>query len=264
MRQTPGISVNGISKKFCKSLRRSIIYGLADITGSSLGIRPNTRQLRKDEFWAVRDVSLSVNKGDMVGLIGQNGSGKTTLLRLLAGVFPPDGGEAILTGRLAALLTVGAGFHRHLSVRDNVYINATILGMSRKEIDEKFDAVIAFSGIGDFIDAPVAVLSDGMYVRLGFSIALAMQPDILLIDEVLAVSDREFREKCIDALRRITQESAAVFVSHNMEIVKKVCNGIVVMNKGTVAFKSKDVAEGIAYYNSLKRDINKKTFGNGK
>jgi lipopolysaccharide transport system ATP-binding protein len=257
--QIPGLSVTGISKKFCKNLRRSMVYGLTDIAGSTLGIRPGARRLRRDEFWAVKGVSLSLNKGDMIGLIGPNGSGKTTLLRLLAGIFPPDDGAATLYGRVAALLTIGAGFHPHLTVRDNVYINGTILGMTRKEIDEKFDAIIAFSGIGDFIQAPVAALSDGMYVRLGFSIALAMKPDIFLIDEVLAVSDREFREKCIDALKKIARESAAIFVSHNMEIVLKICNGIVVMNRGAVAYESKNVAEGIAYYNSLKRDSSNNT-----
>ncbi len=229
-------------------------YGLTDITRSSLGITANTRQLRQDEFWAVRGISLSLNKGDVVGVIGPNGSGKTTLLRLLAGIFPPDDGEAILYGRVAALLTIGAGFHPHLTVRDNVYINGTILGMTRKEIDDKFDAIITFSGIGDFIRAPVAALSDGMYVRLGFSIALAMKPDIFLIDEVLAVSDREFREKSAKALEKIAQESAAIFVSHNMEMVQRICNRIIVMNRGSIVHTSDDVTEGIEYYNSLTRD----------
>ena len=229
-------------------------YGLTDIIRCTLGIDTNTRQLRKDEFWAVKDVSLSMNKGDVIGLVGPNGSGKTTLLRLLARIFPPDSGEAVVYGRIAALLTIGAGFHPHLTVRDNVYINGTILGMTRKEIDEKFDTIIAFSGIKDFIGAPVAALSDGMYVRLGFSIALAMQPDIFLIDEVLAVGDREFREKCREALEKIAQQSAVFFVSHNMEMVQRICNRIIVMNRGSIVHMSDDVREGIEYYKSLRRN----------
>jgi len=251
---TPYLSVDNLSKKFCKNLRRSMWYGLTDITRSSLGITTKTRQLRKDEFWSVKDVSLSLSKGEIIGLIGPNGSGKTTLLRLLARIFPPDSGEAVVYGRVAALMTIGAGFHPHLTVRDNVYINGTILGMTRKEIDEKFDAIIAFSGIGDFIRAPVAALSDGMYVRLGFSIALAMKPDIFLIDEVLVVSDREFREKSMKALEKIAQESAVIFVSHNMEMVQRICNRVIVMNRGSIVHTSDDVTGGIEYYNSLKRN----------
>lgn len=245
------ISASHLSKKFCKNLRRSMFYGLSDITKCALGVRPDTQRLRRDEFWAVDDMSFELAKGQVLGIIGPNGSGKTTLLRMLAQIFPPDRGEAVIQGRVAALLTLGAGFHPHMTVYENIYINGTILGMTRREIDEKLDSIIDFSGIKDFIRAPVAALSDGMYIRLGFSIAIAINPDIFLIDEILAVGDKEFREKCIEEINKVSQESTILFVSHNMEMVERICNRIIVLNRGKMVHEGSDVSGGIEYYYSV-------------
>lgn len=247
------ISTQNLSKKFCKNLRRSMLYGLIDIAKGTFGIRSNSQDLRKDEFWALDNVSFELKKGEVLGVIGPNGSGKTTLLRLLAKIFPPDKGVAVIQGRVATLLTIGAGFHPHMTVQENMYINGTILGMSSKEIDEKYQSIINFSGIRDFEKAPVAALSDGMYLRLGFSIAIAMEPDIYLIDEVLSMGDKEFRNKCIEEIKRISQRSSVVFVSHNMEMTKKVCNRVIVMNKGKKVYESRDAPDGIEYYNSIQK-----------
>lgn len=247
------LSVNNFSKKFCKNLRRSMLYGITDIVKSSFGIRPDTTRIRKDEFWAVDNISFKCGKGDILGIIGANGSGKTTLLRMLAGIFPPDKGNAELTGRVSAILSPGAGFHPHMTVRENIYVNGTILGMTRLEIDEKFDFIIAFSGIKDFINAPVAALSTGMHVRLGFSIALAVKSDIFLIDEILSIGDSRFREKSIAELKKISQESTILFVSHNMEMIRSICNRIIVLHKGRMVHEGSDVAGGIEYYYSIAR-----------
>ncbi len=248
------LSIENFSKKFCKNLKRSMLYGITDIMKSSFDIRPDTTRLRNDEFWAVNNICFECRKGDVLGIIGANGSGKTTLLRILAGIFPPDMGKAELTGRVSAILSPGAGFHPHMTVRENIYVNGTILGMKRSEIDEKFDFIINSSGIKDFIDAPVAALSTGMHVRLGFSIALAVKSDIFLIDEILSIGDNRFREKCIEEITRRSKESIVLFVSHNMKMVKRVCNRIVVLHKGRMVHESSDVACGIEYYTSLQRN----------
>ena len=229
-----------------------MFYGLADIIKSSIGIVSDNKTLRRDEFWAVDNITFKLDKGDILGIIGPNGSGKTTLLRILAKIFPPDKGEAFIQGRVATLLTIGAGFHPHMTVHENIYINGTILGMTRKEIDGKFDQIIDFSGIKDFLNAPVAALSNGMYVRLGFSIALAMEPDIFLIDEVLSIVDREFREKSIDEIIKNAQNALILFVSHNMETIQRVCNRIIVLHKGKLVHEGSDVEKGIEHYYSIR------------
>ena len=249
-----GMAVRCLSKKFCKNLRRSMLYGLSNIAKSTAGVKPDNTYLRKDEFWAVNNISFELGKGQVCGIIGSNGSGKTTLLRVLAQIFPPDNGEAVIHGRVASLLTLGAGFHPHMTVKENVYVNGTILGMTHSEIDRKVDEILSFSGIKDFINTPVAALSDGMYIRLGFSIALAIKPDIFLIDEILAVGDKMFREKCVEEITERSKHSITLFVSHNMEMVKRICNRIIVLHKGEMVHESDDVAGGIAYYDTLKRN----------
>ena len=157
-----------------------------------------------------------------------------------------------MQGRVVTLLTIGAGFHPHMTVQENVYINGTILGMSSKEIDEKYQSIIDFSGIKGFEKAPVAALSDGMYLRLGFAIAIAMEPDIYLIDEVLSIGDNEFRKRCIEEINKLSKKLSVIFVSHNMEMIREVCNRIIVLKKGTVVFESNNVNEGIEFYRLLK------------
>lgn len=246
------LTVRDFSKKFCKNLRRSIFYGITDVIKSSFNFQPDTFNIRKDEFWAVDNITFKLKKGDALGIIGSNGSGKTTLLRMLAGILPPDKGEAITQGRVSSLLSLGVGFHPYMTVKENIYINGTILGMNRKEIDEMFDFIIDFSGVKDFIKAPAGVLSAGMKVRLGFSIAIAVKPDIFLVDEVLSVGDKKFREKCINQIKMTGNNTITIFISHNMEMVRGICNRIVVMDKGKIIHDANDIEKGIEYYNSLR------------
>jgi len=190
------VKVEHVSKKYCKSLKRSMFYGVHDIGRNMVGLSAHSERLRDGEFWAVDDVSFELKKGETLGIIGPNGSGKTTLLKMLNGIFWPDKGKITVRGRVGALIAVGAGFHPLLTGRENININGAILGMSKKEINEKFDDIVEFADIGDFIDYPVKFYSSGMYVRLGFAVAVHCKPDILLVDEVLAVGDLGYTFKC--------------------------------------------------------------------
>lgn len=245
------VKVEGVSKKFCKSLNLSMLYGMKDISGNMLGKAPDTARLRAGEFWSVDDVSFEVRRGECLGLIGPNGAGKSTLLKLLNGIISPDKGRIEIQGRIGALIEVTAGFHPMLTGRENIYINGAILGFSKKEIEKKFDEIVEFSGLGDFIDSPVKHYSSGMNVRLGFAIAAQMEPDVLLIDEVLAVGDVGFTIKCFNAIAKIIQKAAVILVSHNMPQVARICSDICVIHKGNVAFKGKEVATGINQYFSM-------------
>jgi len=229
------IKVENVSKKYCISLKRSMLYGVRDIARNTLGLSSHSDKLRKDEFWALDDVSFEVKKGETLGIIGPNGAGKTTMLKMLNGIFWPDKGKITVRGRVGALIEVGAGFHPLLTGRENVYINAAILGMTKKEVDEKFNDIIEFAEIGDFIDTPVKFYSSGMYVRLGFAIAIHCEPEILLIDEVLAVGDMNFRTKCYAKMSEILDKGCAlVFVSHNMVAMHRVCKRVILLKKGKV------------------------------
>ena len=258
------VAVKNLSKKFCKNLRRSMGYGIADLTKNLVGIKTDSTQLRRDEFWAVDDINFELRKGEVLGLIGVNGSGKTTLLRLLSGIFPPDKGEIMIKGRVGALIALGAGFHPHMTGRENVYLNGAILGLKREEIDAQFGKIIEFSEIGSFINAPVATYSSGMRVRLGFSVAMAMNPDVLLIDEVLAVGDMSFRIKCLNAINDLMQNAAVIFVTHSMQYVSYICTKIMVLNKGSIDYYSNEVKEGIDHYLSHFKRIEKRVSGSGR
>jgi len=241
------VSFKNVSKKFCKRLRRSMAYGIMDLTKNLVGVKPDSTELRKDEFWALEDINFELRRGETLGLIGPNGSGKTTLLRLLTGIFPPDKGEISIKGRVGALIAVGAGFHPHMTGRENVYLNGAILGMSRKEIDSKFQEIIDFAEIGDFLDAPVSTYSSGMRVRLGFSIAVAIKPEILLIDEILAVGDFKFKTKCFSKLNELKNSGcASIFVSHNLLYILQYTDRCVLLDNGKIgkAGDTKDVCEG--------------------
>ena len=247
------ISARNVSKKFCNNLRLSMAYGIMDLSKNLIGLRPNTENLRKNETWAVNNMSFELKRGEILGLIGVNGSGKTTMLRLLSGIFPPDKGEIVISGKVGMLIAVGAGFHPYMTGRENIYLNGTILGMSRKEIDSKFHDIVSFAEIGDYLDAPVSIYSSGMRVRLGFAIAINIEPDILLIDEILAVGDIAFRAKCFNAIGRISKKSAIIFVSHQMQQVMRLCTKLIVMNKGESVYQGANLAEGIEYYYSQLR-----------
>jgi ABC-type polysaccharide/polyol phosphate transport system ATPase subunit len=245
------IKVERVGKKFSKSLKRSMFYGAADIVQAGLGMMPDASVLRRDEFWAVDDVSFELNRGERLGIIGANGSGKTTILKMLNGIFMPDKGAIGIEGKIGALIQVGAGFHPMLSGRENVYINGAILGMSKKEINRKFDAMIDFADIGDFLDSPVKHYSSGMYVRLGFAIAVHCDPDILLVDEILAVGDARFYSKCIAKINELTaQKTTIVLVSHNMWLIQTMCDRVLLFDHGKIA-KSGDPSECIFEYSKI-------------
>lgn len=247
------IKVEGLYKKFCSNLRRSMYYGTVDVTRSMFGIPYDTGKLRKGEFWALQDINFELKRGETLGLIGQNGCGKTTLLRLLNGIFPPDRGKITINGRIGALIAVGAGFHPHMTGRENIYLNGTILGMSKQEIKRKFDEIVDFAEIGDFLDAPVATYSSGMTVKLGFSIAIHCIPDILLIDEILSVGDLSFNNKSLRKMAEYRENANAIlFISHNLEHIRNLCNKVIVLNKGRIEYYG-DTHSGIVYYEELSR-----------
>lgn len=227
------LAVRGVSKKFCRDLKRSLFYGVQDIASELIGFRQGSRGLRFQEFWALKDVSFELRRGEALGLIGKNGSGKTTLLRIIAGLIKPDTGSVEIEGRIAPLIALGAGFNPILTGRENVYANMSILGLSRREIDEQFEAVIEFAEIGDAIDAPVQSYSSGMAARLGFASAIHTEPDILLIDEVLAVGDVKFRAKCHRKLHELLEQGTSfVLVSHMAHAVMNVCQSAVYLRQG--------------------------------
>lgn len=229
------IKVENMSKKFCRSLKRSMFYGSVDVAKNMLGVKVNTENLRKDEFWALDDISFELKKGEALGIIGKNGSGKTTLLRLLNGIFPPDKGKISLRGRMGALIAVGAGFHPHMSGRENIFLNGTILGMTKEEIKRKYHEIVDFADIGKFIDAPVATYSSGMTVRLGFSIAIHCTPEILLADEVLAVGDLSFVLKCYRKIAEYRDQGGSIIlVSHGMQLVRNTCQKVMWLDHGKV------------------------------
>ena len=200
--------------------------------------------LGESEFWATEDVSFQVNRGEALGIIGSNGAGKSTILKLLCGIMKPTTGEIRVNGKLSALIEVGAGFHGDLTGRENVFLNGTILGMKKEEINRKFDEIVEFSGLGDFIDTPVKRYSSGMYARLGFSVAAHVDPEILIVDEVLSVGDIAFQNKCMEKMRSIVNDGVAViFVSHNVKAVAELCNRAILLDHGKILCDSasKDV-----------------------
>ncbi|MCL4352879.1 MAG: ABC transporter ATP-binding protein [Patescibacteria group bacterium] len=227
------ISVNHASKKFCRNLRHGLVYGLADLGKQALGRDAKRGILRKDEFWAVDDVSFNVKRGETFGIIGDNGSGKSTLLRLLNGIFIPDKGSIAIQGRVGALIAVGAGFHPQMTGRENIYLNGAILGMTRDEIKQKFDSIVNFADIGKFLDAPVSTYSSGMYVRLGFAIAIHCEPDVILVDEILSVGDVKFQKKCVDKITQMRESgSTFVIVSHSPNAIKRLCSRCLLLSRG--------------------------------
>ena len=241
------VKVEGLGKKFCKDLKTSLWYGLKDLVTGMRGNR-GERQLRPKEFWAVKDVSFELRRGECLGLIGHNGAGKSTLLKILNGLINPDAGKVTIKGRVGALIELGAGFNPILTGRENIYNNGAVLGFSRQEITQKLNDIIAFAELEEFIDMPVQNYSSGMKVRLGFAVAAQMEPDVLIIDEVLAVGDMGFVLKCFKTIDRILPNTAVVFVSHNMPMVSRICSQIILMDKGKAIFQSGDVSKAIDLY----------------
>jgi ABC-type polysaccharide/polyol phosphate transport system ATPase subunit len=206
---------------------------------------------RRNEFWALRDVSFAVAEGETLGIIGHNGAGKSTILKLLSSVTVPTSGEIRIYGRLSALIEVGSGFHPELTGRENIYLSGSILGMRRREIADKLERIIEFAGVRDFIDAPVKHYSSGMYVRLGFSIAAHLEPDILLLDEVLAVGDAAFQSKCLDRITELHRQGRTiVFISHDLGAVERLCDRVILLKQGQV-MTTGTAAEVIAAYQEV-------------
>jgi ABC-2 type transport system ATP-binding protein len=220
--------VNGVSKRFVMHKDKSLKERLVNFTAS---------RRHRDDFWALRDVDLDIELGSTVGLVGHNGSGKSTLLKVIGGIIEPTTGIVQRRGRLAALLELGAGFHPDLTGRENVYLNASILGQTRVETDRVFDEIVDFSGIESFIDTQVKFYSSGMYVRLAFAVAIHVDPDLLLVDEVLAVGDEPFQRKCMDKIAQFQSEGRTILlVSHSAEQVGSLCDRVVVLNGGKIRY----------------------------
>jgi len=233
------IQVDHVWKKFRKgevhdSLRELIPALFKRMTGH----KPPKNELNKQEFWALRDVNFEVNRGESLGIIGPNGAGKSTMLKLLSRILKPNRGEYRINGRISALIEVGAGFHPDLTGRENIYLNGTILGMSKSEVKAKEEAIIDFSGVEQFIDTPVKRYSSGMTARLGFAVAAHMEPDVLLVDEVLSVGDARFRQKCISHMRELMRSNVTIiFISHVLDQVRTLCSRTIVLNRGEVDFE---------------------------
>ncbi|PHR34164.1 MAG: polysaccharide/polyol phosphate ABC transporter ATP-binding protein [Fluviicola sp.] len=250
MESTTAIKVSGLGKKYTigKQKDASLRSTLTNVFKSAAA--------KGDDFWAVQNVDFEIKRGDVVGIIGKNGAGKSTLLKLLSQITKPTTGRIEINGRVASLLEVGTGFHPELTGRENIYLNGTILGMSRKEVKEKFNDIVEFSGVAKFIDTPVKHYSSGMYVRLAFSVAAHLEPEILIIDEVLAVGDAEFQKKCIGKMSDVAAEGRTViFVSHNIAAIKELCTKGIVMNKGEILFSGNQL-EAIEFYHELGRNVN--------
>jgi len=255
------IEFNDVWKKFEKgekfnSLRDALPYYARLMTPG----RNDSLTLSDKEFWALRGVSFSVKKGDILGIIGSNGAGKSTILKLLSRIMNPSRGAMTISGRLSALIEVTAGFHPELTGRENIYLNGTILGMRKREIDDKFDEIVDFSGLKEFINTPVKRYSSGMYSRLGFSVAAHMDPDIMLIDEVLSVGDMAFQSKCIRKMKQLLGSGATIIlVSHDLPLVQNMCKRIILLDSGMVR-KEGAAEQIIPYYQDTVYQASEKEF----
>ncbi len=247
----PIIEVKGLSKEYRIGMDRTYKRFTESFTNA---VRHPIRTLRgltdsKDTFWALKDINFEVERGEVLGIIGRNGAGKSTLLKILSRITYPTEGEIVMRGRVGSLLEVGTGFHPELTGRENIYFNGAILGMKKREIDDKFDEIVKFSGVEKFLDTPVKRYSSGMNVRLAFSVAAHLEPEILLVDEVLAVGDAEFQKKCLGKMGEVAGEGRTVlFVSHNLDAVEKLCNKIILIEEGKLKVNSRDVRAGISEY----------------
>ena len=222
------VQLDGVSKRYFLNPVKP--FRLSDVASP----RALWHRLRpREPFWALRDVTMAVNRGEIVGIIGANGSGKSTLLRVLAGLSPPTTGSVTIHGRYAALLELGAGFHRQATGRENAYLNALFMGLSKREAKERVPEILEFSGLEQFADQPMRTYSAGMFLRLGFSVAIHVQPDIFLIDEILAVGDAEFQKKCFDHFDKLQQRGTTIIiVSHNVDVLKEFASRVVLIEHG--------------------------------
>jgi len=247
----PIIEVKNLSKVYRISHARKPYHTLREdlIEVAKTPIRfLRGHQSDKEEFWALKDISFNVKKGEVLGIIGRNGAGKSTLLKILSRITDPTNGSAVLRGRVASLLEVGTGFHPELTGRENIYLNGALLGMSRQEISRKFDEIVSFSEIEKFLDTPVKFYSSGMHVRLAFAVAAHLEPEILIVDEVLAVGDAAFQKKSLGKMGEVSKSGRTIlFVSHNMNAIRQLCTSAIVLEEGRVVF-SGSPSQSITYY----------------
>jgi ABC-type polysaccharide/polyol phosphate transport system ATPase subunit len=247
------LQLKKVSKKY--RIRRDM-DGNASVLRKLLSIRK-----RREDFWALKDVSFDVHRAEALGIIGHNGAGKSTILKLLSRITTPTDGEIMINGRLSALIEVGSGFHPELTGRENIYLNGSILGMRRREITKKLESIVEFAELRQFIDTPVKRYSSGMYVRLGFSIAAHLDPDILLLDEVLAVGDASFQRKCIQRITELKKNGTTiVFISHDLRAVQQLCDRVILLKKGQIEADG-NPAETITYYQSLSAQLSGQATG---
>jgi lipopolysaccharide transport system ATP-binding protein len=248
----PIIEVQGLSKKYQIIANRPRYLSLRD---SITDIFKLKNQNKKEDFWALQDINFTIEAGESIGIIGKNGAGKSTLLKILSRITPPTKGSVVLRGRLASLLEVGTGFHPELSGRENVYFNGSILGLKKAEIDKKFDEIIDFSGVESFIETPLKHYSSGMKLRLAFAVAAHLEPEILIIDEVLAVGDTEFQKKCLGKMDDVSKSGRTVlFVSHNLGAVQKLCSRGIVLNKGIIDIDA-PIDKAVEVYSNTEQDV---------
>jgi lipopolysaccharide transport system ATP-binding protein len=253
----PVIQVDQISKRYTLGAQKTARYqSFRDmLTGQTRRLarklHPGQRSVhdaRSEDFWALRDVSFEIRQGERVGVIGRNGAGKSTLLKVLSRITEPTSGRISMRGRVASLLEVGTGFHPELTGRENIFLNGAILGMSKVEIQRKFDEIIAFAEVEKFLDTPVKRYSSGMYVRLAFAVAAHLEPEILIVDEVLAVGDAQFQSKCLGKMKDVSQGGRTViFVSHNMAAIRQLCDSAIMMHQGQLVF-SGSAEDGVKQY----------------
>ena len=254
------IKVDNVSKKFCRDFKKSLWYGLKDTASDIFNFNSKDKEkelphLREGEFWANQNISFEVKRGECLGLIGHNGAGKTTLLKMLNGLIKPDTGSIEMCGKVGAMIALGAGFNPILTGRENIYVNGSILGIHKKEIDSKISEIIDFAEIEDAIDAPVRTYSSGMMVRLGFAVsAILIQPDVLILDEVLAVGDINFTTKCLNAVRQLAEQSAVILVSHNVGSISQFCNRVMLLKHGRTEMITRNVGKGLDAYLSICED----------
>ncbi len=238
----PLIELNHVARRFTKKLDRGRSF-------QDLFVRLLRRnRSTSDDFWPLRDLTLTVNPGDCIGVIGPNGSGKSTLLKIITGILPPTHGDVVVRGRVSSLLELGAGFQSDLTGRENIYLNGSIYGLSRAEMSKRLDQIIAYAGLGDFIDTPVKHYSSGMYVRLGFAVAIHTDPDLLLVDEVLAVGDVHFQNRCMESIYRFRHEGGTLLlVSHDLGTIQSLCNRALWIDEGVVAAEGSPADVVMAY-----------------
>ncbi|MCX6782239.1 MAG: ABC transporter ATP-binding protein [Candidatus Magasanikbacteria bacterium] len=266
----PIIEVKNVSKKYQIGERqpylalRDTLSAIVKAPVRWLRSRHSPTKVSDSEFWALKDINFSVEPGEVLGIIGRNGAGKSTLLKLLSQITPPTTGEIKLNGRVGSLLEIGTGFHPELTGRENVYLNGAILGMRKREIEKKFDEIVDFAGIEKFLDTPVKRYSSGMYVRLAFAVAAHLEPEILVIDEVLAVGDAEFQKKCLGKMDEVTKKEGRtiLFVSHNMGAIRSLCRRVITLEKGRLVGDDSASVSIEKYINNLSTNVFEKEWDN--